>query len=234
MQSQSKLGRRPESFDKMTTYLSSLSGHVATLKRLIPTSLSPESDLSVNDPEDSHVSRVLRAYYTEKGRPFPQWLGPDPRAPQQAAPVFASTMPSRNDGPSPAAASMRSGRGLGDLFGDNTSTPPPAQESMSLRQPRRQIGARSPAPVSTHSYQEAPSARPLPSQRAGSYQTRPTGVPPGNASLAPENDLRRAPSAQDRLKARFGGGGRAGSAMSDRSASPNYGGGNDGGAGRRW
>lgn len=229
----------------MTSYLNSLSGHVATLKRLIPTSLSPDSDLSVIDPEDSHVSRVLRAYYTEKGRPFPQWLGPDPRAPQQAAPVFANSMPQRNDGPSPAAMSMRSGRGLGDLFGDTTSTPPPAQESMSLRQPRRQIGTRSPAPTAAHSYQETPSARPLPSQRAGSYQTRPTGVPPNNASLAPDNALHRAPSAQDRLKARFGGGARAGSATSNRSASPGvsgnapwqggqYGGGNDGGGGRGW
>ena len=139
------------------------------------------------------------------------------------------------------------GRGLGDLFGDSTPAAQPAQDSMSLRQPRRPAGARSPAPAASQSYQSAPpSARPLPSQRAGSYQTRPTGVPPNNASLAPENDLRRAPSAQDRLKARFGGGARAGSAASNHSANSgmsanapwqggdDYGGYDNSGGGRRW
>lgn len=202
----------------MTSYLNSLSGHVANIRRLIPTSMSPESDLSVNDPEDSHVSRVLRAYYTEKGRPFPPWLGPDPRAPSQAVPVYANAMGQRNQGVAPSMGSARGGRGLGDLFGDSQGSEAPQQESMSLRQPRRPAVGR--APASSGVYNDTShAARPLPSQRVGSYQNRPnaSAIPPSNATLAPETDLRRAPSAQDRLKARFGGGGRSGSAASNRS-----------------
>ena len=33
--------------------------------------------------DDSHISRVLRNYYTEQGRPFPLWLGGGPQQHQQ-------------------------------------------------------------------------------------------------------------------------------------------------------
>ncbi|KAK7215157.1 hypothetical protein V2G26_003160 [Clonostachys chloroleuca] len=46
---------------------------------------SSENDGDTED--DTHVCRVLRSYYTEKGRPFPGWLPLDPKAPSQAAPI---------------------------------------------------------------------------------------------------------------------------------------------------
>jgi hypothetical protein len=55
---------------------------------------------------------------------------------------------------------------------------------------------------------QVPSARPLPSQRAGSYQTR--GATP------PQQPQSKEMSAQERLKARLGGGPRAGSTERER------------------
>ncbi|TKA69396.1 hypothetical protein B0A49_06373 [Cryomyces minteri] len=67
----------------MSSYLSTLltttTTRYATLRRALTSS---EADGDTED--DSHISRVLRAYYTEKGRPFPAWLPPDPNAKQQA------------------------------------------------------------------------------------------------------------------------------------------------------
>ncbi|KAJ9641991.1 hypothetical protein H2199_005206 [Coniosporium tulheliwenetii] len=65
----------------MSSYLTSLytttTSRYASLRRNL---LSSEEDGDTED--DSHISRVLRAYYTEKGRPFPPWLPPDPKAPK--------------------------------------------------------------------------------------------------------------------------------------------------------
>jgi len=221
----------------MTSYLNSLSSHYTSLKRLIPTSLSPDSDLSVTDPEDSHVSRVLRAYYTEKGRPYPPWLGADPRAPQQAAPVYANAIPQRG-GPSPATGAQPSRRGLGDLFGEggNAEQPQQQQEPASLRRVRRPP-IRSNATGDSRgggSYQEsAPAARPLPSQRAGSNQSR-SAIPPNNPLSVPQSELQRVPSAQNRLRARFGAAGRQGSSGSGMSEASSSSGGQVLSANARW
>ena len=133
----------------MSSYLSSLTTHYSTLRRLLPNSLSEDTDLHINSESDSHVSRVLRAYYTEKGRPFPAWLGPDPNAPSKA-PVPALVNPSTT-----GAGSFRAGRGvlgangraggggLGDLFADTSSQGSNKDaEPLSLRQ--RRPGIRSP------------------------------------------------------------------------------------------
>ncbi|MCJ1395956.1 hypothetical protein MMC18_008842 [Xylographa bjoerkii] len=130
----------------MSSYLSSLTSQYTSLKRLLPISLSEDQDRSINSESDSHVSRVLRAYYTEKGRPFPAWLGPDPNASSRP------TIPALSSAPTTTGAgSLRPGRGgkatsgggLGDLFADSQSQGGGREaESLSLRQ--RRPGVRSP------------------------------------------------------------------------------------------
>lgn len=219
----------------MTSYLASLSTHYTSLRRLLPTSLSEETDLHITNPHDSHVSRVLRAYYTEKGRPFPDWLGPDPnQSSKSSAPVLSSRVSSSST-VSNSSGSLRTHRngptGLGDLFADS----PPATsnrleaEPLSLRQ--RRPGIRSPGfqggssdsipypqrVAQAPSSSSQPNVRPLPSQRAGSYQMR-QGTPPAginhpthsasSSNLAARTEV----SVQERLKARLGG----------RSGSPSF------------
>ncbi|MCJ1439792.1 MAG: hypothetical protein MMC23_000273 [Stictis urceolatum] len=195
----------------MTSYLNSLTSHYTSLKRLLPNSLSADSDLHITDTSDSHVSRVLRAYYTEKGRPFPPWLGPDPNAPVPTKAAFVQ-QPYGNPNygnPSAPVPSLRNSRGssaggLGDLFDTPGSAPPPKEEALSLRS-RRRLAPSAPEQVA--------SARPLPSQRVGSYQARGAASP--EPSIAQPS---REQSAQARLKARLGGA-RSNSpgAMSQRS-----------------
>ncbi|OBT58998.1 hypothetical protein VE04_00810 [Pseudogymnoascus sp. 24MN13] len=63
----------------MSSYLSNLltttSTRYASLRNLLPT-----GEADGDTPDDTHICRVLRAYYTEKGRAFPPWLPPDPKA----------------------------------------------------------------------------------------------------------------------------------------------------------
>ncbi|MCJ1250523.1 hypothetical protein MMC30_007751 [Trapelia coarctata] len=237
----------------MSSYLSSLTTHYSSLRRLLPTSLSEDADLHVNSEQDSHVSRVLRAYYTEKGRPFPAWLGPDPNA-SSRAPIPALAISSAS---STGPGSLRSGRaasgqsggggggggGLGDLFADS-----PGQgnnnsaESLSLRQRRPNL--RSPgfkggssdsipypqrvaqAPASQSPYSSSRNTpvsqaniRPLPSQREGSYQTRPgMGAAPSTTSV--QSTSSTGSSVQERLKARLGGGSRGTSPVFNNSNTP--------------
>ena len=228
----------------MTSYLSSLTDRYSSLKRLLPTSLSEDSDLTVSNPNDSHVSRVLRAYYTEKGRPFPAWLGPDPNEKQRPAttPALVNANLS-NTSLNSSSGSLRGARGaggLGDLFNDAPAGGPGAQsEPLSLRS--RRPGVRSPGITSTSSdsipypqrVAQAPlpppsnsstsslqNPRPLPSQRIGSYQTRqatpPYGTRPDSSSSTGGASTT---SVQERLKARLGGGGsRVASPVTDTSA----------------
>ncbi|KAJ5882420.1 uncharacterized protein N7529_001092 [Penicillium soppii] len=209
----------------MSSYLSSfttsaaisgLGSRLTNLRRAI--TLGDEGD----DPDNedcSHISNALRAYYNEKGRPYPPWLPADPKAPASAPSrtIATSQLP-------PGQAPAHSGRsgGLGDLWGDS-----PAQhqqqnpQTASLRRGRggvaSPLAAANSAPSGSfqspsHSQSHSPSpvsglhgARPLPSQRSGSSQ-----------SSQSRPNLDRAGSgggsAQDRLRARLQGG---------RSPSPN-------------
>lgn len=221
---------------EMSSYFSSLAGSssisTALSSRLNSLRRAITLGDEVDDPDNedcSHISNALRAYYTEKGRLFPSWLPPDPKAPQ-AAParvVATSQLPSPQYGQGPATAAPARGGGLSDLWGDSsgTATPPPAQTA-SLRRGRGGASTAppvvpthgpSPGPVSSpppplvhaQSYSPRPSgglhpqgARPLPSQRQGSYQTAQPGRAPSD----------RSGSAQERLRARLHGG---------RSPSPN-------------
>jgi hypothetical protein len=193
----------------MSSYLSNLLTQTTSrYNSLRRTLLSNEDDGDTED--DSHISRVLRAYYTEKGRPFPPWLPPDPNdkrsvTPQPYAQTASNYFNSVTGGKSQYApvqnqsqANTRSS--LSDLWD------PPAQQAapmqpQSLRAGRRPGGA--PVPTSNPSSTLAPQARPLPSQRAGSYQSM-QSVQSGRSSYDPTP----APStgggtAQDRLKARL-------------------------------
>lgn len=216
-----------------TSYLSSASSSLSTLlttttskyttlrRQLLPLS-SDERDGDTDD--DTHVCRVLRAYYTEKSKPFPTWLPPDPRRPNSGggAQGYGASGGSWNSSASGSgaygaqAAGMQQrptsggSRGLSDLFGPSQSaTPTPVgslrrSEGSALRvagapaQPQGQgqgqlypttsaQGTRPPtspisAPTGTavrqtggNSYlspNATPAgARPLPSQREGSYQS---------------------------------------------------------------
>lgn len=220
----------------LNSLLTSTTSRYASLRRNL-TSTS-EDDSNITDPDDSHVSRVLRAYYTEKGRPFPAWLGVDPREAARAQqksenPYVTSSSSSRPTGSlrgqssnmhDAAATTERpgQGRGLSDLWSDS-----PGQEerggatsSNSLR--RGPLGGRRMGATQSqqqHQQQESLNVRPLPSQRAGSYQTAQSqayaqqqqqqqhnrGGDGRNASPGPERS-RREGSAQERLKARLGRG----------------------------
>lgn len=174
--------------------------------------LPSENDGDTDD--DTHLCRVLRAYYTEKGRSFPAWLPPDPKAPTPVViqPVYAqSSVGARYGGLQNQGAA--SGGALSSLW----DSQPQSQQAVpqSFRQGRGAMGGGSPAPrqnpfARQQNLELQVQARPLPSQRAGSYQTAGGGAfgrgaagdtPPGSSSGV---------SAQDRLKKKLGQG-RAGS-----------------------
>ncbi|KAL1970272.1 hypothetical protein VTN77DRAFT_5432 [Rasamsonia byssochlamydoides] len=185
--------------------ISSLGTRLNSLRRAIT------SGEEADDPDNedcSHISNVLRAYYTEKGRPFPAWLPPDPKAPASAPRMVATQASLQQGGYGQAAATPGSrGGGLGDLWGDSGSSQPPASQTGSLR--NRSAASPRPAtaatPASTLPAQlqtgPPPQARPLPSQRAGSYQTTSSA----QARLGPERTGSTG-SAQERLRARLNGG----------------------------
>ncbi|USP80589.1 hypothetical protein yc1106_07863 [Curvularia clavata] len=202
----------------MSSYLNNLLTNTTSrynnLRRQI---LSDETDGDTED--DSHLSRVLRAYYTEKGRPFPQWLPPDPKAPQPAAPTqFASSSSLRQQGQAPMGrgGGGGGGGGLSDLW-DNPAPQQQAQEPLSLR---RAAGGRpmQGRPMGNSLTPEPQiQGRPLPSQRAGSYQSSLGGRPQSDSSSPPPS-AGGGTSAQERLKARLWG--RSQSPAQSGNASP--------------
>ena len=156
--------------------LSSTTSRYTSLRRTLLSSTS-EDDSSIDDPESSHISRVLRAYYIEKNRPFPPWLGPDPRAASQGAqpqhqPSFVGSATSslrslnlnsasRNSGGSP-------GGGLGDLWADDPGAGRPAEEAGSLRRGlRARPGLRGDTPPQSQN-EDGVNIRQLSSEREGS------------------------------------------------------------------
>lgn len=167
--------------------------------------------------DDTHVCRTLRAYYTEKGRPFPGWLPPDPKAPPPAAPVYAQPQVGSRYG----SMGQQGGAPAGSLSSlwDNNAQPQRQEAPQSLRQGRmgsQQAGARL-SPFSQQQQQGADQGRPPPGQRAGSYQT---SSPYGRDSGGTPAPAPGGGSAQDRLKQRLWGG--------TRTTSPSNGGGGGG------
>jgi hypothetical protein len=194
----------------MSWYSNILTNTTSRINNLQRTFLGGEADGDTED--DTHVCRVLRGYYTEKGRPFPGWLPPDPKAPPPVQPVMAQqNVGSRYGGITQQGAA--GGGSLSSLWDNNAAAPP--QDVQSLRK-----GRGAPPPMRANDPRNNPlnpfnnrnsndgrdnvQARPLPSQRAGSYQT--SG---GNSQTPPAGS--GGGSAQDRLRQRLWGGSRTAS-----------------------
>jgi hypothetical protein len=105
----------------MSAYLSSFLTQTTSKYNNLRRALTA-NDADGDTEDDSHISRVLRAYYTEKGRPFPDWLPPDPKAPPPPAPtqyaMSAGGQPATAMGQGQPGQGQRWGRsgGLSDLF----------------------------------------------------------------------------------------------------------------------
>ncbi|KAE8446602.1 hypothetical protein EG329_011795 [Mollisiaceae sp. DMI_Dod_QoI] len=205
----------------MASYFSNLltttTSRVASIRQNL---LPSENDGDTED--DTHLCRVLRAYYTEKGRPFPGWLPPDPKAPPSVVvqPVYTTNVGARYGGLQNQGAG-----GSGSLSSLWDSQPQQQQQEppIGLRQGRGgRLGPGGGAaarqnPFARQANNPEPQiqARPLPSQRAGSYQTASAfggqgQTPPGSSSGL---------SAKDRLKKNFRGERAASPAMGGTSAS---------------
>ncbi|KAK9769234.1 putative Sec1-binding region of Mso1-domain-containing protein [Seiridium cardinale] len=203
----------------MSWYSNILTNTTSRINNLQRSFLGGETDGDTED--DTHVCRVLRQYYTEKGRPFPGWLPPDPKAPPPVQPVLAqqSGVGSRYGG-----LTQQGGGSLSSLWDNNAVSQP--QDSQSLRRgrgappPMRNDPRMNPLnPFNRNSDgggRDDVQARPLPSQRAGSYQSatmggRDTQTPPATSGGG---------SAQDRLRQRLWGGSRTASPAANGPFTP--------------
>lgn len=199
-----------DSLPTMSSYLSNLLTQTTSkYNSLRRTLLANEDDGDSED--DSHISRVLRAYYAEKGRPLPPWLPPDPNDRRAVTPSQFTQSGGNGGGyftgksqlaglQNQSAASNRSS--LSDLWDAPAKNTAPALKPQSLRagyRPPQQAAASSLAPP-------APQARPLPSLRAGSYQAQQHGRPALDPT-PPSSSSGGGASAQERLKARLWGAG---------------------------
>ena len=185
----------------MSWYNNILSKTTSQISNLRSTLLSNESDGDTDD--DTHVCRVLRNYYTEKGRPFPPWLPQDPKgAAPPPQPMLTPQVGARygNMGGGP----QQPGGGLSSLWDGPSQAPQPQPQS--LRQ------ARTPA-----SLMGGGERRPLPSQRPGSYQGNQFGRNEAASTSPATSGGGSGGSAQDRLRQRLWGG--------SRTVSPGSGGG---------
>ncbi|KAK0754518.1 Sec1-binding region of Mso1-domain-containing protein [Schizothecium vesticola] len=187
----------------MSWYNNILTNASTNITKLQRTYFAGDADGDTED--DTHVCRVLRSYYTEKGQAFPGWLPPDPKAPPPVQPVYAQqnqvgsrygglSNPQHGGGAAPAAGSGR----LQSLW-DNNSSQQPAQPA-SLRQGR----ANPFAPRGGR--EEAVQSRPLPSQRGGSYQQTGAAYGRNETTTPPGPTTTGGGSAQDKLKQRLWGG----------------------------
>ncbi|KAI1214822.1 Sec1-binding region of Mso1-domain-containing protein [Annulohypoxylon truncatum] len=216
----------------MSAWYSNIVGATSSkISNLQRTFLNSEADGDTED--DTHVCRVLRSYYIEKGQPLPGWLPPDPKAPPPVAAVYSQpqAMGSRYGG----LTQQPQGGGLSSLWDSNPVSQP--QDAQSLRRgrgapPAARMGADPRGSGSSSSSNllrndDVP-ARPLPSQRAGSYQNTGGGAYARDTGTAPPA---MGGSAQDRLKQRLFGGSRTASPAGSGpfNPPPQQGGGGGGG-----
>lgn len=230
---------------KSSNAISNLSTRFTTLRRAI------SSGEEVDDPENedlSHVSNVLRAYYIEKGRCLPPWLPPDKKSSAATAPALVTQASLQGyGGDAPLTPTAGRGGGLGDLWGDSAAqlggaqpqtsslrlvrTATPSQQQQQQQQQRGPASSLKPPPgpppplhqtKSSNAIMESSNnARPLPSQRMGSYQTSQAG---SGGALTPDRAISGA-SAQERLRARLhrGGGSSDGGGGNGRRPVGGYG-----------
>ncbi|KAG6124064.1 hypothetical protein E4U12_000253, partial [Claviceps purpurea] len=181
-------------------YSNILTRTTSQISSLRSTLLSSDQDGDTDD--DTHVCRVLRNYYTDKGRAFPTWLPPDPKSAVVPQPLYASSSvqqqfgarygglgPSAGGGGGGGGSSTPGAGGLSSLW-DSAPVQTQQQQTQSLRAGRMNRGGAGPGGLIIPGREDV-QARPLPSQRAGSYQGVGMGGSPGGAA-----------SAQDRLKQR--------------------------------
>jgi hypothetical protein len=168
---------------------------------------------------------VLRAYYTEKGRPFPAWLPPDPKAPPPVvvAPVYAQPNVGARYGGLQNQPGGAGGGALSSLW-DSQPAQQQQQDQASLRQGRgSRLGATAGGPRQNPFQRQAPAQeaqvqpRPLPSARAGSYQQSAGGYGRSDVQTPPGSSA--GISAKDRLKGAYNRG-RAGSPANSASEPP--------------
>ena len=212
----------------MTSYLTNIlttaTSKANNLRRAL---ISSEADGDTED--DSHIARVLRAYYTEKGRSFPEWLPPDPKTPTPPPTQMVSSSGANQAQPygQPSQAGSRWGRGggLSDLWDGpkaqqqedtNSLRPRPGVARANISYSSSESAASGGRRVRFGNPSEEPAqARPLPSQRAGSYQTQfsqsATTMRPLASDIGPPPSTGGNSTAQERLKQRLWGGARAGS-----------------------
>ncbi|CAK7224893.1 hypothetical protein SEUCBS140593_005718 [Sporothrix eucalyptigena] len=216
-------------------YSNILTTTTSRISNLRSTLLGGDADGDTED--DTHVCRVLRAYYTEKGRSFPQWLPPDPKAPPPPVATVVPTGPgvgSRYGGAGLSGATQQPSA-LSSLWDSGGSNSAPPAAGGSLRQTARVGGPQSrlspfsnrnsDPPVQDYSSGGGGGVRPLPSQRMGSYQSTQSAAVALGGGGAPTG------SAQDKLRNLFSSGGSGGSsAGGSRSNSPAQYGGGGGGA----
>ncbi|KAL2177929.1 Sec1-binding region of Mso1-domain-containing protein [Thermothelomyces heterothallicus CBS 202.75] len=165
--------------------LTNASSNISKLQR---TYFGGESDGDTED--DTHVCRVLRGYYAEKGQPLPSWLPPDPKAPPPPQPVFANQ--GSGGGSRYGSSTGAAGGGLSSLWGDSNSNG--AGQQAQAQRPGPFVNSRNPFAGGGDA-----------GQRAGSYQAAGSGGP-GRVSPAPSGSS--GVSAQEKLKQRLWGGSR--------------------------
>ncbi|KAM0324109.1 hypothetical protein ACHAQA_008301 [Verticillium albo-atrum] len=215
-------------------YKNILTNTTSQLSSLQSRLLQSENDGDTED--DTHVCRVLRAYYTQEQRPFPGWLPPDPKAPPPVAPVYAQPQVGARYG---AAAAGGAGQPNGQASLSSLWDRNPAQQGanapQSLRQGRGgQQQQQAPPQRLSPFAQGGGDDRPAPGGRTGSYQSGSVysqGSSNAPAAAAPAGGG----SAQDRLKQRLWGGGARTTSPAAGSQGPfqppNAGGGGGGGGG---
>ncbi|PHH74467.1 hypothetical protein CDD82_4913 [Ophiocordyceps australis] len=84
------------------------------------------SDADGDTEDDTHVCRVLRAYYLDSGRALPAWLPPDARTPQGSVPAPAAAAASSYLAPLTATHSTPHNQPPGGLSSLWDSSPRPA------------------------------------------------------------------------------------------------------------
>lgn len=193
----------------MSSYLSNILTNTTskynTLRRNL---LSDEVDGDTED--DSHLCRALRAYYTEQNKAFPPWLPNDPKrsASVQSTTSFTSSLRQQSSQQTPTINAPQGGGrgGLSDLW----DTPGQRQASPQPQSLRVRAQDRSGSFQGRAQGDSLAAPRPLPSQRAGSYQSSVAQQQQGNDPSPPASS---GGTAQERLKARLWGAARAGAAV---------------------
>ncbi|EAQ85950.1 predicted protein [Chaetomium globosum CBS 148.51] len=185
--------------------LSNASTNISKLQR---TYFGGESDGDTDD--DTHVCRVLRAYYAEKGpqQPLPAWLPPDPRAPPPQQAVYAAGGGAGGAGQGRYGGlgqqgAAGGGGGLSSLWGDGGGGGGGGGGNNAAGQGRAQFASSRNPFASGGDAGQRPG---MGGQRAGSYQTAGAG---GLMRSAREPACpREGGSAQEKLKQRLWSGAR--------------------------